>query len=148
MTSWNKRYLQLAELVASWSKDPNKKVGAVVVCERRVLGLGYNGFPKNVIDSPRRLTNKALKNKLMVHAEVNALLASDIRGDTIYIWPVLPCSQCLGLIIQAGIKHIVIPEIDYTKKSHWDPTLVLSLIDEVGLEITFVKLEETKNELI
>lgn len=138
MNHWDFKYLDLAEFVSTWSKDPRKKVGAVVTENNKVKGLGFNGFPTGVDDTLERLKNNAFKNKLMVHAEVNALLASAIEGDTIYVWPVLPCTQCLGLIIQAGIKRLVVPALDITKTSKWDPSLVLQLIDEAQLEITFI----------
>lgn len=139
MSHWDTKYLGLAQHVSMWSKDPRKKVGAVVTKDNKVKGLGFNGFPANIKDTVPRLADRKFKNKLMVHAEVNALLASNVEGDTIYVWPVLPCTQCLGLIIQSGIRRIVVPELDDSKVSSWDPTLVLELIDEADLDITFIE---------
>lgn len=138
MSHWDTKYLDLAQFVSTWSKDPRKKVGAVVTKDTKVKGLGFNGFPTNIDDTRARLADRKFKNKLMVHAEVNALLASNVEGDTIYVWPVLPCTQCLGLIIQSGIRRIVVPALDNTKVSSWDPSLVLQLIDEANLDITFI----------
>jgi dCMP deaminase len=140
MSHWDHKYLGLAQFVSSWSKDPRKRVGAVVTKENKVKGLGFNGFPNSIDDTKERLADRKFKNKLMVHAEVNALLASNVEGDTIYVWPVLPCTQCLGLIIQSGIRRIVVPELDNSKASSWDPSLVLQLIDEADLEITFIEI--------
>lgn len=142
MSHWDLKYLGLAKFIATWSKDPRKKVGAVVTKNNNVKGLGFNGFPTGIDDTLERLKDNTFKNKLMVHAEVNALLASAVEGDTIYVWPVLPCTQCLGLIIQAGIKRLVVPALDTTKTSKWDPSLVLQLIDEACLEITFIGDDE------
>ena len=49
---WDMRFLQLAKLVASWSKDPSTKCGAVIVepDTHKVYGLGYNGFPSAMPD--------------------------------------------------------------------------------------------------
>jgi len=138
MSNWDAKYLNLAQFVSTWSKDPRKKVGAVVTKDGRIKGLGFNGFPANIKDTPERLGDRSFKNKLMVHAEVNAMLTSNVEGDTIYVWPVLPCTQCLGLIIQSGIRRIVVPELNTANVSSWDPALVLQLIDEADLDITFI----------
>lgn len=53
MTNWPQRFLELAQLVASWSKDPSTQVGAVIVdANRRVVSLGYNGPPRGTSDDP------------------------------------------------------------------------------------------------
>jgi dCMP deaminase len=113
MTDWDQRFLDLAKHVASWSKDPSTKVGAVIVDKNRVvIGLGYNGFPRGIEDSPERLSDVDTKYALIVHAETNAILNASSRVDdcTIYIWPFLSCNQCAKLIIQAGIVRVVAPE--------------------------------------
>lgn len=47
LKKWNMRFLEMAKMVGSWSKDPSTQVGAVIVDDdRRVISLGYNGFPK------------------------------------------------------------------------------------------------------
>src|ERR1051326_2813900 len=52
---WDRRFLELAKHVSSWSKDPSTKVGAVIVdANRRVVATGYNGFPRGVEDTPER----------------------------------------------------------------------------------------------
>ena len=47
---WDRRFLRLAREVASWSKDPSTKVGAVLVdpLDNTIVSLGYNGFPRRV----------------------------------------------------------------------------------------------------
>ena len=74
---WDMRFLEMAQLVASWSKDPSTKVGATIVDDdRRVISVGYNGFPKGVADN-KRLEDRDEKYKMIVHAERNALLFSN-----------------------------------------------------------------------
>ena len=136
----DRRYLELAKFVSTWSKDPNKQVGAVVTNKNLVVGLGFNGFPRGVSDLDFRLKDKQLKNLLMIHAEVNALHSSSGEGDTIYVWPCLPCSQCLGHIIQKGIKRIVTGPLD--PDTSWNQPLVLEIADEAGIHVDIVKLEE------
>jgi len=138
MSDWTKKYLELAKHISNWSKDPNKKVGAVITEKNRVRGIGYNGFPTGIADHAYRLADKELKNKIMVHAEVNALYSSQGLGDTIYVWPCLPCSQCLGNIIQYGIKRVVTGPLDL--ESSWDQALVLELAKEAGIEIVCVDI--------
>ena len=111
---WDKRFLAMAELVAGWSKDPSTKVGAVIVDDRRrVVSVGYNGFPVGVSDDSR-LDIRETKYKIVVHAECNALLFApkDLTNCTIYTHPFMPCPQCAGMIIQSGIGRVVSYESD------------------------------------
>ena len=90
---WDLRFLELAKLVSTWSKDPSTKVGAVIIDDnRRVVSVGYNGFPKGVRDSEHRLGNREVKYNYMVHAERNAMLfANSIpKNSTIYTYPFCP----------------------------------------------------------
>jgi dCMP deaminase len=124
--------MELAQFVAQWSKDPNRKVGAVVTKDNYVVGIGFNGFPRGIADTTARLNDKELKNLLMVHAEFNALSHAG-RGDTMYVWPLLPCTRCMGEIIQAGIKRLVV--MPPRKDSKWNQDLVLELAYEAGVEL-------------
>jgi dCMP deaminase len=106
---WDYRFLDMAQLVAGWSKDPSTQVGAVIVDpDRRVVSLGYNGFPIGVSDN-FRLDNREIKYKMVVHAESNALLFSstDLSECTMYTYPFMPCPRCAGMIIQVGINRVV-----------------------------------------
>ncbi len=108
LNKWHGRFIELAELVATWSKDPSTKVGSVVVDRlRRVLSLGYNGFPRRIKDDAR-LEDRGKKLELVVHAEANALLnaTSSLDGAVLYSVQV-PCPECTKLIIQAGIRSVV-----------------------------------------
>jgi len=107
---WDGRFLNLAELISSWSKDPSTKVGSVIVDDsRRVISVGYNGFPKGVRDLPHRLEDRETKYKFMVHAERNAIIFSkgSLENSTIYTYPFMPCSECAGMVIQSGVKRVV-----------------------------------------
>lgn len=111
---WDRRYMELAKHIASWSRDPSTKVGAVIVKDNIVVGMGYNGFPRGVVDYEFRYNDRPTKLKFVVHAEVNAVLNANqsVRGGTIYIWPPLgnpqsSCNECAKVIIQAGIERVV-----------------------------------------
>ena len=47
---WDQRFIRVAREVSSWSKDPSKQIGAVIVKDKRILATGYNGFPKGIDD--------------------------------------------------------------------------------------------------
>ena len=111
---WDRRFLNLAEHIAGWSKDPSTQVGAVIVNDRReIVGTGYNGFARGVKDWPKRYDDRPTKYKLVVHAELNACLTAGHRalGGTIYVWPAFGkpplCSGCAKAVIQAGIIRVV-----------------------------------------
>ena len=109
LKKWDLRFLEMARNAASWSKDPSTKVGAIIVDDdKRVISVGYNGFPKGVRDD-ERLAERQEKYKIIVHAERNALLFANtnVKNCHIYTYPFLPCSVCAGMIIQAGIKRVV-----------------------------------------
>lgn len=108
MSKWQARFLDLAHHISQWSKDPSTKVGAVIVRSKKVVGMGYNGFPNGVADTAQRLNDRPTKYNLVIHAEANAILDAgrDAQGATLYC-TLAPCNECAKLIIQAGIKHVV-----------------------------------------
>ena len=92
LKKWDLRFLEMARNAASWSKDPSTKVGAIIVDDdKRVISVGYNGFPKGVRDD-ERLDDRQEKYKIIVHAERNALLFanSNVKNCHIYTYPFLP----------------------------------------------------------
>jgi dCMP deaminase len=107
---WDRRYLGLAQHVAAWSKDPSTKVGAVIVRpDRTVASVGFNGFPRGVRDLAERLNDREAKYAYIVHGEKNAIIHARERldGYTLYVWPFMPCADCAGAMIQAGISRVV-----------------------------------------
>ena len=111
--SWDQYFMGVALLSAKRSKDPNTKVGACLVNEdKRIIGIGYNGFPRGCQDDefPWGRDGNQLDTKYpyVVHAEANAILNSsgNLKGATVYV-TLFPCNECAKLLIQSGIKHIV-----------------------------------------
>jgi len=119
---WDRWYLGLAEYVSTASKDPSTKVGAVIVDpDRRVVSVGYNGLPRGVEDTEERLHNRDIKYKMVVHAERNALMFSNLaslKGCAIYVWPMMPCAACASMIIQKGITTVVATQNDNPRWQH------------------------------
>lgn len=112
--NWDEYFMGMALLSAQRSKDPNTQVGACIVdTKRRVVGLGYNGFPKGCSDDELPWAREGgfldTKYAYVCHAELNAILNKnneDLDGCTIYV-ALFPCNECAKLIIQSGIKEVV-----------------------------------------
>ncbi|MEE9366978.1 MAG: deaminase [Dehalococcoidales bacterium] len=106
---WRRRFYEMAQLVGTFSKDPERQVGAVIVTEDcRNISIGYNGFPRHVKDLEERLRDEERRQMMTVHAELNAIYNArfDLRGCTIYSTK-FPCHECAKGIIQSGITRIV-----------------------------------------
>jgi len=109
---WHNRFFRLAVEASAWSKDPECKVGAVLVSpDMRMFSVGYNGFPKGIHDYPRRLANPDVKLALTIHAEANAILNAkqDLAGWSMYVTKP-PCLSCALMIVQAGISLVYCPK--------------------------------------
>ena len=119
-TKWDNRFLDLAAHIAAWSKDPSTRVGCVIVNHNKtIVSVGYNGFPRGVVDHAGRYENREVKYLLVQHAEANAIASAKehLDGDTAYVTH-HPCSNCAGLIIQTGITRVVTrkPESGFTER--------------------------------
>jgi len=118
--SWEEYFLQIANYVATRSTCLRRKVGAVLVLDKRILTTGYNGAPKNVAHC---LEVGCLRDKLKVpsgerhelcrglHAEMNAIIQAAIHGvridgSTLYC-TTMPCSLCAKMLINSGVTGIV-----------------------------------------
>jgi len=137
---WQNWFIGLAKHVATASKDPSTKVGAVIADDqRRICGVGYNGFPRKVNDHPDRLDDRPTKYKFTVHAEVNAILNSKGSTDGAVMYCTLhPCSACALLIVQAGITKVVSPPQTIDR---WveDAKIAAEILEEGGVKLLLVK---------
>jgi dCMP deaminase len=145
---WDRRFLSLAKEVASWSKDPSTKTGAVIVAiDLSIVSVGFNGFARGVEDLPNRYENRELKYKLIVHCERNSIIFGDrdrMRGATLYTWPFMSCSVCAGMVIQAGIARCVAPVIPEHLRERWAEDMELSRMQfkEAGVHLTLLSPTE------
>lgn len=150
-TKWPIRFMNMAKMVSTWSKDPSSKIGAVAVNdERNILATGYNGFPKGIADTDDRLNNRAEKYPRIVHAEMNALMNAlyngvSLKGATLYVYGLPVCSDCTKCVIQAGVKSlwIMLPS-DSTPETWTDMWNKQSrpMLLEAGVVINGLKEEE------
>lgn len=145
---WNQRYIHLAKTISTWSKDPSTQIGAVAVdSNRRILSVGYNGFPRNIEDDPKRLADREVKYQYVVHAEMNCIYNAtyngvSLDGSTLYVWGLPVCSECAKGIIQTGIRTVYwtmekdIPQnwVDSYKKTQ-------QILKEAGVQIKRIKYE-------
>ena len=115
---WDKYFMTVAEETAKLSKDPNTKVGACIVKDKKILSIGYNGAPRKFPDElvpvgdADELINQ--KNAYMVHAELNAILnyrgsLADFENATVYV-TVSPCHDCAKAMSQVGITKVIYKE--------------------------------------
>jgi dCMP deaminase len=143
---WDGRFLDLATFIAEWSKDPSTKVGAALVRpDRTVAAVGFNGFPRGVLDHVERYEDRSTKYEMVVHAEMNALLSSreSLEGYTLYVAPLPPCSQCAAAIIQRGIRRVVIAmpaELPETWAQKWK--ISSTMFAEAGVEVCMLPLRK------
>jgi len=142
---WDQRYLRLAEEVASWSKDPSRKIGAVAVgAKGQVLAQGFNGFPRGIDDSEERYNDRERKYELVVHAEMNVIYNAtysgvSLDGATLYVTGLPVCSECAKGIIQVGIKRVVMREMEIPESwsNSWRKTQ--EMFNETSIQFEFIK---------
>jgi dCMP deaminase len=137
---WDLRFLDLAKLVSTWSKDPSTQTGAVIVSpDKRVVSVGFNGFPQKMIDLPENYSNREEKYSRIVHCEMNALLFAkeNTSGYTLYTYPFISCDRCFVHMVQAGIVRFVAPFPTADQNSRWGTALdrVRNYAKETGVEV-------------
>lgn len=118
---WDLRFLAVATLISSWSKDPSSQVGCVLVdAKRRIVSAGYNGFPKDASDALELYEDRKQKYPRVRHAEKNAIqfAGRNVEGATAYV-TMPPCSRCAAFMINAGIARVVTIDVDEEKQARW-----------------------------
>jgi|TARA_B110000483_G_scaffold156660_1_gene186033 dCMP deaminase len=145
---WDRRYLELAKLIGSWSKDPSRKIGAVAIGEHgEVLAQGYNGFPRGIDDAPSRYHDRPTKLKYVVHAEMNVIYNASLNGvslfgSTMYVYGLPVCSDCAKGIIQSGVSHVIMNDQEIPEDWKESADLTFDMFTEAGVEYTFADIEE------
>lgn len=144
--SWDEYFMQMAELTAKRSTCLRRQVGAIIVKDKHIIATGYNGAPKGLPHCED--LGGCYREKLGVpsgqrhelcralHAEQNAIiqvatLGQSIEGGTIYVTH-QPCVICAKMIINAGIKRIVV-------RNGYPDELAQSMIDDADLKIEMLE---------
>ena len=149
MDKWDKRFMEMAVVVATWTScaREGRAIGAVIVKDKRILTTGYNGAPSGILSC--RDKGECMRDKLgvesgtrqelcyAVHAEQNAIaqaakLGVSVDGATIYVTH-QPCTICTRIIINSGIKRIIY-------KHSYPDEFSVQLLKDAGVEL--IKYEE------
>ena len=111
--SWDEYYLEICKVVGARSKDPNTKLGCIIVGPaHEIRTTGYNSFPRGIRDDvPERLVRPE-KYLWIEHAERNAICnaarcGTPLEGCTLFV-EIMPCMDCARAIVQAGIREVVV----------------------------------------
>jgi len=139
--SWDTYFMQIAELVAQRSTCLRRKVGAIIVRDKRILCTGYNGAPRGLAHCSEV---GCLREKLHIpsgerqeicrglHAEQNAIIQAALYGisikDSILYCTHQPCITCSKMIINAGIRKVIF-------KGDYPDYLAKDILKEAGIEL-------------
>lgn len=143
---WDEYFMEMAELTAKRSTCLRRQVGAVIVKDRHIIATGYNGAPRGLKHCDEK--GGCLRQQLGVpsgqrhelcralHAEQNAIiqaatLGQSIEDGTIYVTH-QPCVICAKMIINAGIKRIVVRET-------YPDVMATEILDEAGIRVVHLK---------
>lgn len=151
MDKWDFRFIEMADLVGTWSScyQQNRQVGAVIVKDKRVLATGYNGAPSGVQSCKDK--GECLRKKLeipsgtrhevcyAVHAEQNAIaqaakMGYKVEDATIYVTH-QPCTICTKMIINSGIKRVVY-------KHSYPDNFSMELLNEAGVKVESINSDK------
>jgi dCMP deaminase len=140
------KFLPDAQAARGRSKDESTQVGAVVIDDDfNVRISGYNGMPRGVNDEVRERHIRPTKYLYFAHAEENcvaqaARIGVSLKGCTILLTSLFPCTTCSRLIIQSGIKRVLAPrQVDNTR---WDEQakVALEMLTEAGVEVLYYEV--------
>ena len=142
MDKWDKRFMELCEVVSSWSScaREGRQVGAIITKNKRILTTGYNGAPSGIFNCHDK--GVCMRDEMgiksgtchemcyAVHAEQNAIIQAaklgvSVEGATLYCTH-QPCTICTKMIINSGINRIVF-------KYPYPDEFAIKLIKEAGI---------------
>ncbi len=144
--SWDEYFMGMAELTAKRSTCLRRHVGAVIVKDRHIIATGYNGAPRGVAHCSE--IGGCLREEMNIpsgerhelcralHAEQNAIIQAATLGQSIEDGDIYitnqPCVICAKMIINAGIKRIVV-------RDGYPDELAVKILDEAGLKVVELK---------
>lgn len=148
MNKWDRRFMDMAKMAATWSKDRSTGVGAVIVDdEKKIVSVGYNGFARGINDDISCRHETPEKHHWTIHAERSAILEADIplKGMTLYC-TFFTCSICAQEITQKGFKRVVAPEPDWSHPRYGEgQKIAMEMYKEKGIEVEFYKDDGESN---
>jgi len=144
--NWDRRWLDLAQHYASWSKD-STQVGCVVVNpqSQSQLSQGYNGPPRGVADDVPERRERPAKYLYSSHAEENCVSWAaregiSLKGATIYV-TFCPCAACARMIIQSGIREVVMLPANEAVAERWADSFraARDMFHEAGVDVRTIQ---------
>ncbi len=156
MDKWDKRFMDMTAFIGTWAScyKSERKMGCVIVRDRRILTTGYNGAPSGIKSCVERGECMRQKHGIpsgeqqqfcyAVHAEQNAVaqaakMGVSVEGATLYVTH-QPCSICARIIINAGIKRVVY-RYDYPD------AFTLRLFDEADVSLEKYDIDENNEDI-
>lgn len=152
--SWDEYFMRITELVASRATCLRRKVGAVLVRNKRILTTGYNGPPSGITHCEQRggcirdelkiPSGERMELSRAIHAEQNAIIQAakvgiSIEDSTLYV-TTHPCFTCSKMLINAGIKKIIY-------KEGYPDSFAMEILKEAGvLVVQFKELSENERD--
>lgn len=141
---WDHYFMQIASVVATRSTCLRRRVGALLVLNKRILSTGYNGAPSGLnhcleVGCLREQMNvpSGERHELCrgLHAEQNAIIQAAVHGvaikDAILYCTHYPCSLCAKMLVNAGVRSLVLSE-------NYPDDLAVELFAEAGIEVKFI----------
>ena len=122
---WDTYFHKLCIATASKSPCHSRQIGAILVCEKVVIATGFNGPPRSYPhcqgECPRKALAEYKSGELLdqcpaTHAEANCIasaarIGASVNNSTLYLNCIIPCKDCMALIINAGIIEVVCDEL-------------------------------------
>lgn len=144
MDKWDARFMEMAWVISKWAScfQPNRRIGCVIVKNKRIVTTGYNGAPAGIRTCVER--GECLRKKIgvesgtraelcyAVHAEQNAIIQAaklgvNIDGSTLYCTH-QPCILCAKMIVNAGVVRVVY-------HSGYPDDFALDIFKEAGVQV-------------
>ncbi|MEA1913488.1 MAG: cytidine/deoxycytidylate deaminase family protein [candidate division WOR-3 bacterium] len=140
--SWDEYFMKITELVATRATCLRRKVGAILVRNKRILTTGYNGPPSGIRHCEERggcirdelkiPSGERMELSRAIHAEQNAIIQAakmgiSIQDSTLYV-TTHPCFTCAKMLINAGVKKIIY-------KEGYPDTFAKDILKEANVEV-------------
>jgi len=141
---WDHYFMQIATVVASRSTCMRRRVGALLVLNKRILATGYNGAPVGLAHCGEI---GCLRQEMQVpsgerhelcrglHAEQNAIIQAAVHGaairDSILYCTHYPCAVCAKMLVNAGVSSLVLAD-------NYPDNLAKRIFAEAGIDVNFI----------
>lgn len=141
------KFIPVAQAFAELSKDRSTKVGALAIGpDYEILSTGYNGFPRGVNDDVEQRHERPTKYLYTSHAEENMVAQAarngvSLKGSTVLVTSLFPCTTCSRLMIQAGVRRIIASRPDVDPRWEEQASHALIMLEEAGVDVQYIEKE-------